>query len=177
MRQNRFHVFVSLASLGLLTILAGACTHPAANPNPTGANGGSEGSGNGGSSGQGTGGSTGGGGSSSSGSGGAMQVPDGGLPNMPKAACPDDPNQQKALTYTPGYVISASAMTQAMTAVQSMTVQQKANQMRGTGLSQYNDIFRSAHSLTDTAYNDTGHVKEFQFSDGPRGVNLDAVKP
>ena len=87
-----------------------------------------------------------------------------------KMACADDPNQQGALPYTSGYAITASAKSQASAIVQSMTVTQKANQLRGPNTSGFSDIFRTAD---DTSLG----LKGFQFSDGPRGVNLDAVKP
>jgi beta-glucosidase len=94
----------------------------------------------------------------------------GGAPPVVKMACADDPNQQAALPYTAGYSISATAKQQATAIVQSMTTTQKANQLRGPNTTGYSDIFRTA--------DDTGlGVKGFQFSDGPRGVNLDAVKP
>ena len=168
----------ALAPLGLFTLslLGGACGHPAVTPPGSlgGANG-SLGGSNGGATGGGVGGADG---------EVVVHPPDGGTSNLGGAggttapvACADDPNQQHALPYTGGYTISANAATLANQTVQSMNVAQKASQLRGTGLGQYNDIFRSFHSLTDTAYNDTGHVKEFQFADGPRGVNLDAFKP
>ncbi|HEY1535498.1 MAG TPA: glycoside hydrolase family 3 C-terminal domain-containing protein [Polyangiaceae bacterium] len=94
----------------------------------------------------------------------------GGAPPVMKMACADDPNQQGALPYTSGYSITAAAKSQASAIVQSMTVTQKANQLRGPNTSGFSDIFRTA--------DDAGlGLKGFQFSDGPRGVNLDAVKP
>jgi beta-glucosidase len=87
-----------------------------------------------------------------------------------KMVCQDDPNQRGALPYTQGYVISSSATSQAAAAVQSMNVTQRANQLRGTVMGGYSDIFRT---LDDMA----AGIKGFQFADGPRGVNLDAVKP
>ena len=154
--------------------LGGACSHPS-----IGAQTGVGGSNNGGLGGSSIGpmNGVGGGGEveidAGSGSDGGVVTGAGGTVAM---ACGDDPAQQQALPYATGYAISPAAVTQAMTAVQSMTAAQKANQLRGTGIGQYDDIFRSAHSRGDTAYNDTGRIKEFQFSDGPRGVNLDAVK-
>jgi beta-glucosidase len=164
-------VFVSL-------LVGGACSHPA-NPGQTGAGG--SGNDNGGQGGNGNGPAIGVGGrvgeveiDAGSGTDGGVISGTGGAVAV---ACADDPTQQQALPYATGYAIPPAAVTQAMTAVQSMTAAQKANQLRGTSLGQYDDIFRSAHSRADTTYNDTGRVKEFQFSDGPRGVNLDAVKP
>jgi beta-glucosidase len=91
----------------------------------------------------------------------------GGVAMTTKMACADSPNQQGALSYTGGYTISASAKSDAATAVQAMTTTQKANQLRGTAVGGFSDIFRTP---------DDDNIKGFQFSDGPRGVNLDAVK-
>jgi beta-glucosidase len=132
--------------------------------------------------------STGTGGMSSTGTGGASSVGSGGMSAMGgsgvtiitdggsagstpvvKMACADNPNQQTALPYATGYSISATAKSQAKSVVQAMTVTQEAAQLQGTAIGGYSDIFRTPD---DTA---TG-VKGFQFSDGPRGVNLDAVK-
>jgi beta-glucosidase len=94
----------------------------------------------------------------------------GGTATTTKMACTDNPNQQTALPYTQGYTISASAKSQANSIVQSMTVTQKANQLRGTPMGNYVNIFNTPDDATIG-------VKGFQFSDGPRGVNLDAYKP
>ena len=91
----------------------------------------------------------------------------GGAGAATKMACADSPNQQGALPYTSGYSISPTAQSQATAAVQAMTVTQKANQLRGTMIGGFSDIFRTP---------DDNNIKGFQFSDGPRGVNLDAVK-
>ena len=102
---------------------------------------------------------------------GVIALPaDGGVDAAPlmKVACGDDPNQRGALPYTPGQVISANVKQLAMNAVQSMSLQTKAGQLRGPNTSGYQDIFRTA---------DEGSMKGFQFRDGPRGVNLDEVKP
>ncbi len=181
-RRNCFHGPSALAPIGALILvgaaglLGGACSHPGAMTNPGGGSGGTNGGGLGGLGGQV--GPTGVGGTTDividpTGMGGT----DGGTPVPTTMACPDDPNQQNALPYATGYTIAASAASQAANAVQSMTLTQKENQLRGTNQAQFDDIFRSAHNLSDTTYGDTGSVKEFQFSDGPRGVNLDAVKP
>ncbi len=87
-----------------------------------------------------------------------------------KMACTDSANQQGALPYTSGYTISDTAKSQAQAAVNGMSVTQKANQLRGTTIGGYADIFRT---LDDTQ----AGVKGFLFNDGPRGVNLDAMKP
>lgn len=112
--------------------------------------------GNGGMSGQG--GDAGGGGSSSS----------GGAPV--KTACSAPPANYP---YSPGYVISPTAVTSAQSAVNSMSPSQRADQLRGThpgpGSSRnFSDIFRTL---------DAGGVKGFKFRDGPRGVNLAAENP
>ena len=96
--------------------------------------------------------------------------PSGGTGMVMKTACADAPNQQGALPFTGGYTISDTAKSQAKAAVQSMTVTQKANQLRGPNTSGYSDIFR-------TADDQAAGIKGFQFADGPRGVNLDAYKP
>ena len=139
-----------------------------------------QGSGNAGSSGgdtTGTGGSsTGSGDAGSTGSAGTgvviLPLPDAGTdgPPMPvmKVACMDDPKQQAALPYSPGQVISDQVKQLAMSTVNSMSLQAKAGQLRGPNTSGYQDIFRTA---------DAGGIKGFQFRDGPRGVNYDAVKP
>ncbi len=169
--HNRFHGLHALALLGAASLLGSGCGHPST-PGMT----------NGGTGGTTVGGLGGNGGGMTTGAGGDDMVidTDGGVTGAggaaPPTACADDPNQQQALPYTKGYTISASATSQASSAVQSMSDAQKQNQLRGTSIGQYNDIFRSAHNLSDPSYADTGSVKEFQFSDGPRGVNLDAVK-
>ncbi len=134
------------------------------------ANGGSS---TGGSSSVGTGGSMSGGGSAGNGvviigNGGSNGSAGGGT--VMKMACSDSPNQQGALPYTSGYAISDTAKTQAQNAVNGMSVTQKANQLRGTMIGGYTDIFRTPD---DTQ----AGVKGFLFNDGPRGVNLDAMKP
>src|SRR5881394_550387 len=135
MGQTRFLGPTTLVAIFALVVLAAVCGHPTGNVNTTGA-GGSTGSG--GDIGSGSGGSTGAGGS---GGGEVILPPDGGAGGMvvTAAACPDDPNQQHALPYTPGQVISQAVKDQANAAVQAMTVTQKANQLRGTGQGQYAD--------------------------------------
>ncbi|HVZ32332.1 MAG TPA: glycoside hydrolase family 3 N-terminal domain-containing protein, partial [Polyangiaceae bacterium] len=75
--------------------------------------------------------------------------------------------------YTPGYTNPPDARVQQR--VNSMTLAQKATQMRGTSpgagnASNYSDILRT---LDDT---DLG-LRGYQFRDGPRGVNLEADLP
>ena len=169
-QHNLFQVPRALALLGALSLLGGGCGHPSTGTN-TGGTGGMTTSGLGGNGNV--------AGATGADDGEIVVDPNGGANGAggtTPTACADDPNQQHALPYTPGYTISANATSLANAAVQSMSDTQKQNQLRGTTIGQYNDIFRSAHNLSDTSYADTGNIKEFQFSDGPRGVNLDAVK-
>jgi len=160
------------------SLLAVGCSHPSIGTgsggntsNDTGGSGDSPG--NTGGSGQSNGG-TGGSGQSNGGTGGSsVMILDGGSGDgtggtaPAKSACNDDPNQQKALSYTPGFTLSAADKTAADNAVSSMDLTTKIKQLRGPNTSGYDDIFRTE---------DAGGVKGFQFRDGPRGVNLDAVK-
>ncbi len=69
------------------------------------------------------------------------------------------------------YVQDQAVLDQVNTALNSMDLAAKAEQMRGTDSgsgNNYADIFRS---------NDAGGVKGFIMRDGPRGVNLDAPYP
>jgi len=54
----------------------------------------------------------------------------------------------------------------------NMSLSQKANQLRGTEVDQYNDIERTWHNKMDTAYSDTGGIREFWFRDASRGLNF-----
>lgn len=107
-------------------------------------------------------------------SGSSSDIPMGGAGEMRMAAaCAPDANAAMALGYSPGYSIAADKAAAAKTMVQSLNVQQKATQMRGTapgapGNRNYTDIFRTP---------DDSNIKGFQFADGPRGVCLDPVKP
>ena len=164
----------ALTLLGALCLLGGGCGHPALPSDGTGG-------GTGGMTISGLGGNGNVAGMTGAGGGDMVINPSGGTSGgtggaAPPVACGDDPNQQQALPYATGYTISASAASQANSAVQSMSDTQKQNQLRGTSIMQFDDIFRTAHNLSDSSYADTGSIKEFQFSDGPRGVNLDAVK-
>jgi beta-glucosidase len=126
--------------------------------------GGTQSNGNGGSAGVGV------GGGSANGGSGVVIIGNGGNAGatmVMKMACADSPNQQGALPYTSGYSITPAAKSAAAAAVQGMSNAQKANQLRGTMIGGYADIFRTP---------DDNGIKGFQFSDGPRGVNLDAVK-
>jgi len=82
-------------------------------------------------------------------------------------ACAADPNQQRALPYTPGYQIGAAEKKAAENTAQALDYSAKIRQLHGPNNTGYDDIFRTA---------DEGDVKGFQFRDGPRGVNLDPVK-
>ncbi len=93
-----------------------------------------------------------------------------GAGTVTKMACTDSANQQGALPYSSGYSISDTAKSQAQAAVNGMSVTQRANQLRGTMIGGYSDIFRTPD---DTQ----AGIKGFLFNDGPRGVNLDATKP
>src|SRR5262249_6373113 len=75
--------------------------------------------------------------------------------------------------WSPGYVIDPMAQQAVRTLVGSMTLSEKADQMRGTnpgGGSNFSDIFR-------TPDNTNKGVRGFLFRDGPRGVNLAAQLP
>lgn len=167
----------STVAPALLALLAMSCLKATTAPNQ-GDPSGNAGAGNsqpagGGASGQGTTNPGGGTNPGSAGSGVVIVDPSGGSSGAAgapaKVACADSPNQQGALPYTGGYTITDSAKNQAASIVQSMTTVQKSNQLRGPNTSGYSDIFRTG--------DDTGlGVKGFQFSDGPRGVNLDQVK-
>jgi beta-glucosidase len=103
--------------------------------------------------------------------GGGVVVVDAGSDGMMtttmKTACVDDPNQQHALAYTPGYSIAAADKKNADDAVSAMDLNTKVQQLYGPNMSGYDDIFRTA---------DVGNIKGFQFRDGPRGVDLDPEK-
>jgi beta-glucosidase len=49
---------------------------------------------------------------------------------------------------------------------------ERANQVRGTTVGQYNDIERTAHDKSDSQYSDTGGIREFWFRDASRGLNF-----
>jgi beta-glucosidase len=72
--------------------------------------------------------------------------------------------------YTPGYAQDPAVLAQVTTQLGSMSLTDKANQMRGTSfgnpaLPQYGDTFRTL---------DTTNIRGFKFRDGPRGLNLAA---
>jgi beta-glucosidase len=74
--------------------------------------------------------------------------------------------------WSPGYKDDPAALAQAKAVASSMTLPEKADQMRGTpkGNGQYTDIFRTLDNMGKG-------IKGFLFRDGPRGVNLAAGLP
>jgi beta-glucosidase len=86
-----------------------------------------------------------------------------------------------AVTYTdpwtPGYVISSSAASNAQSSVGGLVLAQQANIMRGTrsgcgGTTQnYTDFFRNGGSAGDPSTGNTT-IRSLTFRDGPRGVCL-----
>ena len=74
--------------------------------------------------------------------------------------------------WSPGYTPDPAVQAQVKNVVGSMSLSEKADQMRGTpkGNGQTTDIFR-------TLDNTNKGVKGFLFRDGPRGVNLAAQLP
>jgi beta-glucosidase len=116
-------------------------------------------------------------GSASGSSGGSVSssgemVVDGAAPDAAKMACGaatfKDP-------YTPGYQPDPSKAGQAQSVINSMSVAELVQQMRGTppGTSSnanYGDIFRTTDNVNKG-------IKGFLFRDGPRGVNLAAQLP
>jgi beta-glucosidase len=134
----------------------------------TGSGTGSGGSGTG-SGGAGPGGGTGGTDAGSGGHGGDIIVDrDGGVDAStppPKTSCGDSPYSDK---WSPGYAQDPTVLARVQSVVGSMSVTEKADQMRGTnpGNGQnFNDIFR-------TPDNPNKSIRGFLFRDGPRGVNL-----
>ena len=112
-----------------------------------------------------------GGGSGGSGSGNSDAGVSGGAggSTVVKVACTDAPYNDP---YTPGYIQSSAVTTQVQMLLSTMSLTDKAGQMRGTspGTGQFTDIFR-------TLDNTTRGIKGFLFRDGPRGVNMDAQLP
>jgi beta-glucosidase len=82
-------------------------------------------------------------------------------------ACGDDPNQQMALSHSPGQILTEAAASSAEAALAGMDLPTRVKQLHGPNTTGFGDIFRSA---------DEGTIKGFEFRDGPRGVNLDPVK-
>lgn len=104
--------------------------------------------------------------STSAGSGGSAPPP----PPAAKMSCGSAPPYTDQ--WSPGYKDDPAALAQAKATASSMTLPEKADQMRGTGKGngQYTDIFR-------TLDNQGKGIKGFLFRDGPRGVNLAANLP
>jgi beta-glucosidase len=95
---------------------------------------------------------------------------DGGMPQAtPKMSCSDS---QYSDPWSKGYVQDSAVLMQVDALVGSLSLTEKADQMRGTpkGNSQYTDIFR-------TLDNTGKGIRGFRFRDGPRGVNLAAELP
>lgn len=189
MRENCLFRVSSVTLLGLLLLPASACTHPKPGSSPSGGAGGSRAAGGSGAGGSDQGGDSGSGGTSDGGSGGTNStggmgggeviVPplegdggtsinnDGGTPPPQKMSCGDSNYSDK---YSPGYSISSEAQAQAKSVLASLTLAEKAAQMRGTPPGNDADIFR-------TPDNSAKGIKGWLFRDGPRGLNLDAENP
>ncbi len=86
----------------------------------------------------------------------------------PKAACTTSDFRLHYAPYAPGYTPSDELVERAQTTMKSMSLTEKATEMRGTpngGGANEIDIFRQP---------DNGNIRGFQFRDGPRGLNLAA---
>ena len=95
---------------------------------------------------------------------------DGAAPDAAKTSCGDKVYSDP---WSPGYTPDPAVVDAAKAMVGSMSLSEKADQMRGTnpgGGSNYSDIFR-------TLDNTSKGLKGFLFRDGPRGVNLAAQLP
>jgi beta-glucosidase len=102
---------------------------------------------------------------------GPMDEPaDGTDPGNPKMSCED---REYCDPWSPGYTPDPAVKDAVRLMVGSMSLSEKADQMRGTnpgGGANYNDIFR-------TPDNTAKGVRGFLFRDGPNGVNLAAQLP
>ena len=101
---------------------------------------------------------------------GPDEVVDGSDPGNPKMSCNDE---EYCDPWSPGYHLDPTVESQVGLLVGSMTLSEKADQMRGTnpaGGSNYSDIFR-------TLDNANKGIRGFLFRDGPNGVNLAAQLP
>lgn len=182
------HVFRPLSFAAIATATFASCTHPVVEHGA--GSGGSDGAGSNGSDRAGTGGAAsgrggGGGGSPSAGDSGNAGSDgevvlggaggdgggSGGAAPVTKMACQDASYSDN---YTPGYAQDPAVTTKVKSLLGTMSLAEKAQQMRGTdtgqGGGQFNDIFRT----TDNA---AKGIRGFLFRDGPRGVNLDAPTP
>jgi beta-glucosidase len=95
---------------------------------------------------------------------------DGEAPDLVKTSCGDG---TWADPWSPGYTPDPAVQSAARAAVGSMSISEKADQMRGTnpgGGSNFQDIFR-------TPDNTNKGIRGFLFRDGPRGVNMLAQLP
>jgi beta-glucosidase len=95
-------------------------------------------------------------------------VTGGGGTGVAKMACTAAPTNYP---YAPGYQIDPGDLTAAQSKVSSMTLQDRATQLRGNATASsmnWNDIFKTAT---------VAGVNGFTFRDGPRGVNLLAELP
>lgn len=179
MRQTHRPVPRTLPVVALVLGVA-ACTHPAKNRGGGngGGNGGTSDSNSGGTGGARTGGNnpggaSGGGSGGSSGDGEQVVGGSGGGGSGP-AAKTDCKDPSSGDAYSPGYIADPAITAKVKSLLGTMSLADKANQMRGTdpgsGGGQYNDIFR-------TMDNAAKGIRGFLFRDGPRGVNLDAPTP
>jgi beta-glucosidase len=95
---------------------------------------------------------------------------DGEAPDLVKTSCGDG---TWADPWSPGYTPDPAVQSAARATVGSMSISEKADQMRGTnpgGGSNFQDIFR-------TPDNTNKGIRGFLFRDGPRGVNMLAQLP
>jgi beta-glucosidase len=100
----------------------------------------------------------------------ADEVVDGSEPDNVKTSCTDEAYCDP---WSPGYTPDPEVQSQVQLTLGSMSLSEKADQMRGTnpgGGSNYSDIFR-------TPDNTNKGIKGFLFRDGPNGVNLAAQLP
>jgi beta-glucosidase len=167
--------------LSPLVVFAPGCSHLSSTGTNGGAGTGNNGTGSGGTGGNngtGSGGTGGNGGNGSNGgSGGTAGFFDGGAvdtdgapPMQMQVACTDTAYSD---AFTPGYQEDSSIPGKVQTLVNSFSVTDLANQMRGTSPQNnmnFSDIFR-------TPDDSTHGVRGFKFRDGPRGVVLAAQLP
>ncbi len=95
---------------------------------------------------------------------------DGEAPDLVKMSCGDGVYSDP---WSPGYAPDPTVQNAARTAVASMSISERADQMRGTnpgGGTNFTDIFR-------TPDNTNKGIRGFLFRDGPRGVNMLAQLP
>jgi len=158
--------------LGLGLLVAGSCTHPDAGPGSSGDSSGTLSGATGPGSGTGPGTTGSGGGLPEIDGGKIEEILDGSVSDAPvvKMSCGDSPFTDP---YSPGYTQDPAVLSQVQSTVNSMSLTEKAQQMRGTPTganNNYADIFR-------TPDNTSKGIRGFLFRDGPRGVNLAAQLP